>query len=180
MKQINKLIYFKTGLIVCLFLFAFTIVNAQVSSYSFTQSTGTYTSLTGGTVVATATDSSGIGSLDDVIYDLPAGTIPFSFIFDNTTYTGCKISTNGFITFGSIAPAASGSTTGYVPLSAVTAYNGAVAGLGRNLNSYFIPGMLRKQVNYVIKHWDQLPTELLLFNIRILKMQVQVTHMVPC
>jgi hypothetical protein len=60
----------------------------------------------------------GAASLDDVIYDLPTGTIPFSFTFNSVAYTGCKISTNGFITFGTTAPSANGSTTGYTPLSA--------------------------------------------------------------
>ena len=87
--------------------------------------------------MATATGTSGVTSLDDVIYDLPAGTIPYTFTFDNIGYTGCKISTNGFITFGATAPAASGSTTGYAPLSAVTAYSGAISALGRNLNAHF-------------------------------------------
>ncbi len=140
MKQIIKSNYLIAGIIVICLSIAFTKVNAQVNSYSFVQSAGTYTAISGGTVIATATDSSGNGSLDNIIYDLPAGTIPFSFNFDNVGYTGCKISTNGFITFGATAPAISGSTTGYTPLSAVTAYSGAISILGRNLNSYFIPG----------------------------------------
>lgn len=115
-------------------------VKAQVSSYNFSQSGGTYTEITGGTVVATATGTSGAASLDDVVYNLPAGTIPFNFVFNNITYTGCNISTNGFITFGTTAPAVSGTTTGYVPLSATTAYAGAASALGRNLNAYFFSG----------------------------------------
>lgn len=114
---------------------------AQVSAYNFQQSTAIYTDITGGTVVATATGTTGAASLDDVIYDLPAGTIPFSFTFDNVAYTGCKISTNGFITFGTTAPSATGSTTGYTPLSATTAYSGAASPVGRNLNAYFFSGI---------------------------------------
>lgn len=113
---------------------------AQVSAYSFSQSNGTYTALSGGTVVATATGTSGAASLDDVIYNLPSGTIPFNFTFDNVVYTGCNISTNGFITFGATPPAASGSTTGQTPLSAATAYSGAASPLARNLNAYFFSG----------------------------------------
>ncbi|MBL7924299.1 MAG: T9SS type A sorting domain-containing protein [Bacteroidia bacterium] len=115
--------------------------NAQVSAYNFTQMTGTYTAITGGTVIATASGTSGAASLDDVIYDLPAGTIPFSFQFNSTAYTGCKVSTNGFITFGATAPSANGSTTGYTPISATTAYSGAASALGRNLNAYFFSGV---------------------------------------
>lgn len=116
-------------------------VNAQVSVYNFTQFTGTYVPITGGTVIATATGTSGAASLDDVIYDLPNGTIPFSFNYDNANYTGCKVSTNGFITFGTTAPAASGTTTGYTPISATTAYLGAASPMGRNLNAYFFSGV---------------------------------------
>ncbi|MFN8154279.1 MAG: T9SS type A sorting domain-containing protein [Bacteroidia bacterium] len=116
-------------------------VSAQVSAYNFTQTTASYTALSGGTVVATATGTSGAASLDDVIYDLPAGTMPFTFTYDNVGYTGCKISTNGFITFGTTAPSASGTTTGYVPLSATTAYSGAASPIGRNLNAYYFAGV---------------------------------------
>jgi hypothetical protein len=114
---------------------------SQVStSYTFSSTAGTYTAITGGTVIGTATATTGAAALDDVVIDLPAGTIPFSFNFDNVNYTGCKVSTNGFITFGAVAPAASGSATGFTPLSAVTAYSGAVSAFGRNLAGYFFAG----------------------------------------
>lgn len=139
----NTPFYKKTPKLFALFLLLFVSQKAmsQVSAYTFNQTTATYTEITGGTVVATATGTSGSASLDDVIYDLPAGTIPFNFLYDNVNYTGCKISTNGFITFGTTAPSANGSTTGYVPLSATTAYSGAASPLGRNLNAYFFSGV---------------------------------------
>src|SRR5688572_6603146 len=116
-------------------------VKAQVSTnYSFSSSQGTYTAITGGTVVATATATTGAGALDDVVYTLAAGTIPFNFVFDNVSYTGLRISTNGFITFGATAPAASGSATGFTPLSAVTAYSGAISAFGRNIAGYYFAG----------------------------------------
>lgn len=138
----NKLYktFSKKLVVILLLLLTQQVSRAQVSAYNFTQSTGTYTAITGGTVVATATGTSGAASLDDVIYDLPAGTIPFTFTYDNIAYTGCKISTNGFITFGTTAPSATGSTTGYTPLSATTAYSGAASPIGRNLNAYFFTG----------------------------------------
>ncbi len=132
----------KSACMATLFLLCYSVTSfAQVSAYNFQQSTATYTEITGGTVVATATGTSGAASLDDVVYTLANGTIPFTFTFDNVGYTGFRISTNGFITFGATAPAASGSTTGYVPLSATTAYSGAVSALGRNLNAYFFSGV---------------------------------------
>jgi hypothetical protein len=112
------------------------IAIAQVNFYDFTQSNGTYTELTGATTLATATTTTGATSLDDVNYTLAAGTIPFSFVYDGVSYTGCTVSTNGYITFGTTAPA----TNSYIPLSATTAYAGSVAALGGNLNAYFIAG----------------------------------------
>ena len=106
----------------------------QVSAYTFTESIGTYTPITGGTVVATATGAGmGAPSLDDTIYNLPTGTIPFSFTFDGIPYTGLNISTNGFITFGIIPPVG----TSYTPLSATLAYAGAVSVFGGDNNSLF-------------------------------------------
>ncbi len=113
---------------------------AQVSIYDFALASEVYTEIAGGTVLATATAASGAGSIDDIIFNIPSGTLPFNFKFDNVNYTGLNISSNGFVTFGSTAPAATGSATGYTPISAVTAYSGAASAFGRNLNSYFISG----------------------------------------
>ncbi|MBF9143217.1 T9SS type A sorting domain-containing protein [Hymenobacter properus] len=65
-------------------------------TYSFTPSTGTYTPLTGGTPVTTILS-------DDAL----SGTIPlpFSFVFDGNTYTSCKVSSNGWLTFNPNATA---------------------------------------------------------------------------
>ncbi|MFH1119993.1 MAG: T9SS type A sorting domain-containing protein [Bacteroidota bacterium] len=106
---------------------------AQVSSYSHASSAGTYTEITGGTIVATATSASGAGSLDDVNYTVASGIIPFNFTFDGNIYTGLTINTNGYITFGATAPP----TNGYTPISATTAYSGSVSAVGRDLNSLF-------------------------------------------
>jgi hypothetical protein len=127
-------------LIAILFVTILPKVNAQVSIYDFSQSSETYTEITGGTVLATATAASGAASIDDIIFNLPSGTLPFNFKFDNINYTGLNVSSNGFVTFGAVAPAASGTATGFTPISAATAYSGAASAFGRNLNSYFISG----------------------------------------
>ena len=97
-----------------------------VSSYSFAQTAGTYTALTGGTVVATATASgTGATALDDVNYTV---ALPFSFTFNGTAYTSITVNTNGSAFFGT-AP-----TTGtYTPISGTGTYAGALAPLGRDL-----------------------------------------------
>jgi hypothetical protein len=118
--------------------FLLTMVNvsyAQVSSYAFLQSSGAYTPITSGATLASFTASSnGTTRMDDEIYNIPNGTIPFGFLFNGIAYTGCNVSSNGFITFGTTAP-----TTGtYEPISATTAYSGAVSAFGRDLEGGFV------------------------------------------
>lgn len=123
-------------------LSAFTIIamcfisNAQVSSYSFSQSTGAYTAITGGSVVATATANTSAGSIDDAVYNLPATTFPFTFTFNGIGYTGCNISSNGFITFGATAP----TSTNYTPISGTATFAGAISAWGADVNSMFSIG----------------------------------------
>ena len=74
-------------------LFTCLQIQAQVSLYSFAQSSQTYSEITGGTVLATATNEQTPVSLK---WTLPASTIPFNFNFNGTNYTGCTIYSNGF------------------------------------------------------------------------------------
>lgn len=64
---------------------------AQVSAYTFTQSAGTFTPITGGTDVNAIEVDYGISA------SIPLG---FSFFFDGTTYTSVKAASDGFLTFG--------------------------------------------------------------------------------
>ncbi|HMS35332.1 MAG TPA: hypothetical protein PKC91_14715 [Ignavibacteria bacterium] len=103
--------------------------DAQVASYTFTPSSGVYTEIAGDTTVAfaTTTTTSGPLSMDDSVY--ANNRLPFSFNFNGNVYTNVAISSNGFITFGTTLP----SPTSYVPISATTAYAGAVSGEGNDL-----------------------------------------------
>ncbi|MFT3885789.1 MAG: T9SS type A sorting domain-containing protein [Flavobacteriales bacterium] len=93
---------------------------AQVATlYSFAQSSGTWTSITGGTQLNTTNNS-----FDDQLYTV---TIP-EFFYDGTYYTTMYVSANGFITFGA-APAGNN----YTPLSSTAAYSGAISVFGANL-----------------------------------------------
>lgn len=103
------------------------MTNAQVSSYTFAQSTGAYTALASPTVLATATASN---SLDNAVYPV---TLPFAFAFNGVNYTSLNVSTNGFITFGATTP---GVGT-YSPISSTETYTGAVSAFGRDLNTVF-------------------------------------------
>jgi hypothetical protein len=88
----------------------------RADAYGFTQTTGTYTPITG-TVISTASD-------DNVVY--PATTLPFTFTYAGTAYTTLRITSNGYVTFGATAP----STSGYTPLSSTTGYDGAISAFG--------------------------------------------------
>ena len=93
-------------------------------SYVSTQTTSTYTSITGGTqhYATTAVGTNGVTA---------AVNIGFNFNFNNRSYSQLFISNNGFITFG-VAPG----TTNYTPLSNTTApfnHDGVISGMGSNL-----------------------------------------------
>lgn len=93
----------------------------DIANYSFNQSVGTYTPITGGTVFIAANTP-----FDQEIST--AITIP-SFNFGGTAVTTMYIAANGYVTFGA-APAA----TNYTPLVTTTSsITGAVAGFAADL-----------------------------------------------
>ncbi|HRF82224.1 MAG TPA: GEVED domain-containing protein, partial [Flavobacteriales bacterium] len=116
---------------------------AQVGFSIFSQSTGTYTPITGTQLSANMTASSGAGSLDAVSTALtfPGG---FSFTFNGTPYTDCRVSTDGNITFGT------NTTNSSAPLSSTTAWNGVVAAFARDLQGGYIFTSNRTTGNPVI------------------------------
>ncbi len=107
-------------------LFCFIATFGQtVASYNFSQSSTTYTPITGGTLYGTA--------VDDVVYGGTAGLIPFTFTYRGNSYTSLRISSNGFITLGNaITP----SSTNYSPISSTaTSSVYVISALARDLNS---------------------------------------------
>ena len=88
-------------------LFACVQIQAQVSLYTFAQGNATYSEITGGTVLGTATTTT---SFDSQNWTIPAASIPFNFNFNGVDYTGCTVNGNGFITFGATQPGTTVST----------------------------------------------------------------------
>ena len=103
-----------------LFILASSHSFCQVSSNSFTQSTGTFTAITGGTALWSGTFDEDVSS---------AITIP-SFTFNCTAYTEVYVSSNGFISFGS-AP----SSNDYNPISGSGSSAGIISAFGADLNN---------------------------------------------
>ncbi|MCW1148287.1 T9SS type A sorting domain-containing protein [Flavobacterium lacisediminis] len=120
---------------ITLLLFAFFTcwqINAQVSSYAFSQSNGTYMALSAPTILATQTATSGTSAaaLDDVNYTL---ALPFDFNFAGVNYvtgTNIYVNTNGFVSFGATAPTAGT----YGPIGSTNVYDGALSAFGLDAN----------------------------------------------
>lgn len=104
--------------------------HAQVSSYPFTQTSGTYAAVTGGTLIGQATDANPGGTpesapMDDFTYTAP---LPFSFNFNGQVFDTVRINTNGWISFGT---AVSGTLT--TPISSTTGFGGVICPFGHDL-----------------------------------------------
>jgi hypothetical protein len=117
-----------------------------VGTYTFSQTTGTYTEITGGTLLGTATND------DQRFVDpaLPAGgttttgpgfPIGFNFTFDDVVFDRVAINSNGWISLGQSALTPSvnnASTSAYTPIGSTTAITpvelvGRIVALGRDL-----------------------------------------------
>jgi hypothetical protein len=66
---------------------------AQVSNYAFSQSVGTYTPVSGGTVLS----SLGVANDDNQYSGVPIG---FTFVYNGANYTTIGVNSNGYITMG--------------------------------------------------------------------------------
>lgn len=114
---------------------------AQVAGYTFGYSAGTYTEITGGTVLGTCDVGGSLAtSLDNVTYwNVP---IPFFFPFNGRQYTQVGVNSNGYLIFGgSTALAESGQ------LSSSTAAEGVVVAYGKDNQGIVTSGSLG-QIRY--------------------------------
>lgn len=138
MKQLDEFSYFKNrcssklNLIffwILILLGSYQFAHAQVSSYTFAQSSDTFTPITG-TILGTATGNTSATNLNSVVYPV---AIPFSFNFNGKSYTSLYVSTNGFISFGPAAPA----PTSVSPISSQVIGDGTISVWGKDLSSFF-------------------------------------------
>lgn len=120
MKKNYKLYLLKLISVLSLVLYSISY-KSQVGTYTFSQSTATYTEISGGTNLFTTNWDNNVSSA------LPIG---FTFNFNGQDFTNCYVSSNGFLTFGSDAE-----NNDYYPISGTDTYIGSVSGLGRNLTN---------------------------------------------
>ncbi len=118
-----------TAILVFAFLGMYNSLRAQVSTYSFAQTTETFSPITG-TILGEATGNTTTTNLNSNVYPL---SLPFDFIFNSNSYNSLNVSSNGFVTFGATAPA----TTNTSPISSTVAYEGAISAWGRDISSFF-------------------------------------------
>ena len=106
-------------------------LSAQVPGYSFSESTITYTPITGGTV-------HNAGTWDDNNFlNIPIG---FTFRFDGTDFTALSIQANGWIRFGTTI------ANSYTPISGAPAGTPLISGFGRDLQAIAGVGEIRSQL----------------------------------
>ena len=101
-------------------ILSFTLL-AQGSGLTFTQTSGTYTPITGGTVLIS-------GVFDD---DNFAVTLPTAFTFKGVNYTQVTANTNGWISLGPTAP----SNTTYTAISSTATVPGFIAPFSMDLEN---------------------------------------------
>ncbi|MFA7029609.1 MAG: choice-of-anchor J domain-containing protein [Candidatus Cloacimonadaceae bacterium] len=142
--------YFKLTLLL-LFLLSVIGLGAQVNEYSFSSVLGTYTEITGGTVLGTNTND------NDSFNAIPLG---FTFTYNGVDHTQVSIQTNAFIAFGSEVLSTN------LPISSTTGTNNVVAALARDIKSkdngelsYLLTGTEPNRV-FIIqwKHYRRVPT----------------------
>src|SRR6185503_7496288 len=135
----------------CLFtlFFGSTVSNAQVSTYGFIQSNGTYTEISGGTVLGnTASDDQYFVNPADPLGTAGATTGPgfpigFNFTYNGIVFDRFAVNNNGWISLGqsALTPSISLATTSaYTPLSSTAVNTPAIlrnriAGMGRDLQA---------------------------------------------
>lgn len=140
----------KLLLILSLCVASYYYTEAQVSIYSFAQSSGTYTPITGGTVLGDSTndddrfvDPANLGgSTTTTGVGFPIG---FSFWYNNDVFDRFAVNTNGWISLGksTLTPSVNNaSTSAYTPISSTSTITPSllrnrIAAFARDLDGQF-------------------------------------------
>ena len=123
--------FYKNFLSICCLFLVLGISNLSAQTvaggYAFSQQTGTYTEITGGTVL-------GSGEIDDNSYTNQA--IGFTFVYNGVSYTSFSVNANGFMALGTTI------TSSYTSISSGTT-NNVIAGLNFDLEGLAANGELR-------------------------------------
>lgn len=105
------------------------MIEAQVSNYSFTQSSGTFASIASTGTLVTGSNATTTTTNDTTGW---AATIPFPFQFNGIDYTSIYVNSNGGATFGTTT------STAAVVISSSSGYAGSVGVMNRDLWGVFV------------------------------------------
>ncbi len=123
--------------------------SAQVSSlYSFSETTGTYTEIIGGTQLVTTTGGAVTYDTDGSYFTIPSGS---QFQFNNTTITSVNMTADGVLFLNPGTTTTGNGVTGSISSTGTAA--GVIAGLGMDLRSTAIASQVYE------RRWEDVGTE---------------------
>ena len=121
----------------------------QVSSlYSFSETTGTYTAIVGGTQLVTTTGGAVTYDTDGSYFTIPSGS---QFQFNNTTITSVNMTADGALFLNPGTTTTGNSVTG--PISSTGTAVGVITGMGMDLRSTAIASQVYE------RRWEDVGTE---------------------
>lgn len=121
---------------------------SQVANYTFSETTGTYTSITGGTQLVTTTAGATTYDTDGSYFTLPAGS---QFSFNGTTITSINMTADGSVYMNPITTTTGNGTTGSMSSTATAA--GIICGMNMDLRSTSLASQVYE------RRWQDVGTE---------------------
>lgn len=138
----------KKYLIVLLFFLYTFIGNTQVSFYTFSETTGTYTAIVGGTQLVTTTGGAVSYDTDGSYFTLPVGS---QFIFNGFTITSVNMTADGAIWLNPGTTTTGNGTTGAISSTATA--SGVICAMNMDLRSTAIASQVYE------RRWQDVGTE---------------------
>ena len=106
------------------------ITLSQVVNYTFSETTGTYVAITGGTQLVTTTGGATSYDTDGSYFTLAAGS---QFVFNGTTITAVNMTADGAVWLNPSTTTTGNGVTG--PISVAAASSGVISAMGMDLRS---------------------------------------------
>ena len=136
-----------------LILLSFLITSSifsQVSYYTFSETTGTYTSIVAGTQLVTTTGGATAYDTDGSYFTLPVGS---QFIFNGTTITSVNMTADGSVWLNPNTTTTGNNVTG--PISSAGVASGVISAMGMDLRSTAISSQVYE------RRWQDNGTEVI-------------------
>lgn len=129
-------------------LFYSLIGNTQVKFYTFSETTGTYTSIVGGTQLVTTTGGVTSYDTDGSYFTLPSGS---QFIFNGFTITSVNMTADGSLYLNPATTTTGNGTTGSI--SSIAGASGIICGMNMDLRSTALASQIYE------RRWQDVGTE---------------------